>query len=58
MLFRSANRIADRSIELCGDYGLLEACPIVRHWRDARILPIFAGTNEIMKQISAKFMGF
>ena len=34
-----------------------EACPIVRSWRDARIMTIFAGTNEVMKGIAAKFMG-
>jgi len=26
-------------------------------WRDAKIMTIFAGTNEVMKNIAAKFMG-
>ena len=51
------NRVANRSLDLCGDFGTLEKCPIVRAWRDAKILTIFAGTNEIMKNIAAKFMG-
>jgi alkylation response protein AidB-like acyl-CoA dehydrogenase len=51
------NRVANRSIDLCGDYGLLEKCPLVRAWRDAKVMTIFAGTNEIMKNIAAKFMG-
>ncbi len=50
------NRVANRSLDLCGDFGTLEKCPIVRAWRDAKILTIFAGTNEIMKNIAAKFM--
>jgi acyl-CoA dehydrogenase len=52
-----ANRIANRSVEIIGEAGNLERCPIVRGLRDARIMAIFAGTNEIMKQIAAKFMG-
>ena len=50
------NRVANRALDLCGDFGTLEKCPIVRAWRDAKILTIFAGTNEIMKNIAAKFM--
>ncbi len=50
------NRVANRSLDLCGDFGTLEKCRIVRAWRDAKILTIFAGTNEIMKNIAAKFM--
>lgn len=51
------NRVANRSLDLCGDFAILEKCPIVRVWRDAKIMTIFAGTNEIMKNIAAKFMG-
>jgi len=50
-------RIADRSLELCGNYGMLEACPLARCWRDVKVMSIFAGTNEIQKGIAAKFMG-
>jgi acyl-CoA dehydrogenase len=51
------NRIANRALDLCGDFAMSEKCPIVRAWRDAKIMTIFAGTNEIMKNIAAKFMG-
>ena len=40
-----------------GEYGCYEEYPIARAWRDIRIMPIFAGTNDIMKGIAAKFMG-
>ena len=49
-------RVADRSIDFCGSFGMLEACPMARAWRDVRVMSIFAGTNEIMKSIAAKFM--
>ena len=50
-------RIVDRALDFCGDFGRLEKCMITRAWRDVRVMPIFAGTNEIMKSIAAKFMG-
>ena len=49
-------RIADRCLDLLGPDGMLEACPLVRTWRDVRVMSIFAGTNEIMKNIAAKYM--
>ncbi len=52
-----ANRIADRCLNLCGEFGMLESCPIVRTFRDVRVTTIFAGTNEIMKGIVAKSLG-
>ncbi len=52
-----AKKISRRCTDLFGDYGFSEACPIVRGLRDVRVMPIFAGTNEIMKNIAAKFMG-
>lgn len=51
-------RVADRCVDLFGEYGILEECPAIRGWRDVRVMSIFAGANEIMKQIAGKFMGF
>ena len=50
-------RITDRALDFSGTFGILEKCPIAQAWRDVRVMSIFAGTNEIMKNISAKFMG-
>jgi len=52
-----ANRTAVRCLDFFGDFGLTEDCPIARSMRDVRVMSIFAGTNEIMKGIAAKFMG-
>ena len=49
-------RVADRSLDLLGDFATLEACPVVRAWRDIRSFSIVGGTNEIMKKIVAKLM--
>ncbi|MFC1836422.1 acyl-CoA dehydrogenase family protein [Thermodesulfobacteriota bacterium] len=52
-----AMRVADKCLQLHGGYGYCEEYPIARAWRDIRVMQIFAGTNEIMKGIAAKFMG-
>jgi acyl-CoA dehydrogenase len=52
-----AVRVADRCVDLHGARGGCEEFPIARAWRDVRVMSIFAGTNEIMKGIAAKFMG-
>ncbi len=50
-------RLADRCLDLLGPYGIVDHNPIARAFRDVRVMSIFAGTNEIMKEIAAKFMG-
>ena len=52
-----ASRVADRCMQLHGGYGYCDEYPISRAWRDIRVTRIFAGTNEIMRQIAARFMG-
>ncbi|MDQ1335282.1 MAG: Acyl-CoA dehydrogenase [Thermodesulfobacteriota bacterium] len=52
-----ANRVADQCVQLHGGYGYCEEYPIARAWRDIRVTPIFAGTNQIMRQIISKSMG-
>jgi acyl-CoA dehydrogenase len=52
-----ACRVADRCVQLHGGYGYCDEYPISRAWRDIRVTRIFAGTNEIMRQIAARFMG-
>ena len=51
-----AKGIAGRCLDLVGNGGAQEKCPIVRTWRDVQPMSIFAGTNEIMKVIIAKSM--
>ncbi len=52
-----AVRTAGRCMDLFGNAGCLESSRVARFWRDLRVMPIFAGTNEIMRNIAAKFMG-
>ena len=45
--------VADRALQIHGGYGYMNEYPISRAWRDARLGPIGAGTNEIMREIIA-----
>ncbi|MBU2643291.1 acyl-CoA dehydrogenase family protein [bacterium] len=51
------NLMADRALDLFGEYGMLEDNPLVQDFRDMRIVTIFAGTTEIMKTIIAQSLG-
>jgi acyl-CoA dehydrogenase len=44
-------RVVDRCLQLHGGYGYMAEYPIARAYADARIQPIYGGTNEIMKEI-------
>ncbi len=52
-----ARRVADRCLDLLGPAGVMDNDPLVRSWRDVRCMSIFAGTNEIMRQIVSKMIG-
>jgi acyl-CoA dehydrogenase len=44
-------KMIDECLQLHGGYGYMWDFPIARAWADARVQPIYAGTNEIMKVI-------
>ena len=46
--------VADRCLQLFGGYGYMDEYPISRIYRDARVMRIYAGTNEIMKLLIAR----
>jgi len=47
-------RAVDRCLQLFGGSGFLEETPVARHFRDARVLRIGGGTDEIMRNIIAE----
>jgi alkylation response protein AidB-like acyl-CoA dehydrogenase len=51
-------RVVDRCLQLHGGYGYMWEYPIARAYADARVTRIYAGTNEIMKEIIGRSMGF
>lgn len=51
-------RVIDCGLQLHGGYGYMEEYEIARMWRDSRIQKIYGGTNEIMKDIVGRSLGF
>lgn len=49
-----AMSVADECLQLHGGYGYMTEYPISRAWVDNRVQKIYAGTNEIMKEIIAR----
>ncbi len=50
------NEIVYDCLQMFGGYGFMEEYPIGRIHRDVRVLPIYGGTSEIMKEIIAKII--
>ncbi|WP_349729377.1 acyl-CoA dehydrogenase family protein [Peribacillus frigoritolerans] len=48
--------VADRALQIHGGYGYMDEYPISREWRDARLMRIGGGTDEVQKEIIAKEM--
>ena len=51
------NRVADAGLQLHGGYGYTTEYPISKLWVDARISRIYAGTNEIMREVIGRSLG-
>ncbi|BDT88155.1 acyl-CoA dehydrogenase family protein [Nocardia cyriacigeorgica] len=49
-----AMSVASECLQLHGGYGYMTEYPISRMWVDNRVQMIYAGTNEIMKEIIAR----
>src|SRR4029077_7433356 len=47
-------KVVDRCLQLFGGYGYMDEYPISRLYRDARVMRIYAGTNEIMNLLIAR----
>ncbi|WP_372789081.1 acyl-CoA dehydrogenase family protein [Paraconexibacter sp.] len=50
-------KVADHGVQFHGGYGYTTEYPISKAWVDSRITKIYAGTNEIMKELIGKTMG-
>jgi alkylation response protein AidB-like acyl-CoA dehydrogenase len=48
-----ANQVIDGSLQTLGGRGYLEAYPLERWWRDARLARIGGGTDDVMRDIVA-----
>ena len=55
---RTVQKIADGCLQMYGGLGYMAEMPISRCFRDARLVSIGGGADEIMKEIIAKMEGY
>jgi alkylation response protein AidB-like acyl-CoA dehydrogenase len=51
------NRVLDACVQLHGGYGYMQEYEVARAWCDARVTTIWAGSNEIMKELIGRDLG-
>jgi alkylation response protein AidB-like acyl-CoA dehydrogenase len=51
------NRVIDGCVQLYGGYGYMQEYDVARAWCDARVTKIWAGSNEIMKEVIGRSLG-
>jgi alkylation response protein AidB-like acyl-CoA dehydrogenase len=51
------NEILDACVQLWGGYGYMNEYRVARAWSDARVSRIWAGSNEIMKELIGRDLG-
>ncbi|SDS84183.1 long-chain-acyl-CoA dehydrogenase [Nocardioides scoriae] len=51
------NKVIDHCVQLHGGYGYMNEYRVARAWRDARVSRIWAGSNEIMKELIGRDLG-
>ena len=52
-----ALRCADEAVQIHGGYGFIEEYPVCRFYRDAKILTVGEGTDEIQRMVIARALG-
>ncbi|WP_280424711.1 acyl-CoA dehydrogenase family protein [Nocardia carnea] len=51
------NRTLDTCVQMFGGYGFMNEYRVARAWKDARVTRIWAGSNEIMKELIGRELG-
>jgi alkylation response protein AidB-like acyl-CoA dehydrogenase len=51
------NRVLEACVQLHGGYGYMQEYEVARAWCDARVTTIWAGSNEIMKEVIGRDLG-
>ncbi len=54
---RLAVRAAEEAVQIHGGYGYIEEYPVCRFYRDAKILTIGEGTDEVQQMVIARGLG-
>jgi alkylation response protein AidB-like acyl-CoA dehydrogenase len=50
-------KVVDKAVQIFGGYGYAMEFPIQRAWRDARLIRIGGGTDEVMREVIGRMEG-
>ena len=54
----AASYVTDQAVQLHGGTGYMNGTEVERHYRDARLLPIGGGADEVLRDLTARLMGY
>ena len=52
----TAMEVATDAVQVFGGYGFMEDYPIAKFFRDAKILQIYEGTNQVQRMVIARHL--
>ena len=52
----TAMEVATDAVQIFGGYGFMEDYPIAKYFRDAKILQIYEGTNQVQRMVIARHL--
>jgi len=52
----TAMKVATDAVQVFGGYGFMEDYPIAKYFRDAKILQIYEGTNQVQRMVIARHL--
>ena len=47
-------KVTTDAVQILGGYGYMKDYPVERMMRDAKLIQIYAGTNQIMRLVTAR----
>jgi butyryl-CoA dehydrogenase len=52
----NAMKVATDAVQIFGGYGFMEDYPVAKYFRDAKILQIYQGTNQVQRMVIARHL--
>ncbi len=51
-----SNRVVDKALQIFGGQGFFKDCPIERYYRDQRVIELYGGSSEMMRNTILRFL--
>lgn len=51
-----SNRVVDKALQIFGGQGFFKDCPVERYYRDQRVIELYGGSSEMMRNTILRFL--